>query len=113
MTYRKILQRRAVKNSEVKALKKFTPYDVIVSPLITEKTYKLWDSSNKYFFRVHAEANKNDVKQAIKYIYDVTPKSVNIINVVFKGRSQRKLVRRAYKKAIVTLNEKDKIDILK
>ncbi len=113
MTFRKKLQRRAVKNTEVKAMKKFTPYDVIVAPVMTEKSYKQWDSSNKYFFRVHLEANKNDVKEAIKYIYNVTPLKVNIINVVFKGRSQRKLVRRAYKKAIVTLAEKDKIDILK
>ena len=53
----------------------------------------------------------NDVKEAIKYIYNVTPTGVNIINVVFKWRSQRKLVRRAYKKAIVTLDKKDKIEL--
>ncbi len=111
MTYRAKLQRRAIKNTETKALKKFSPYDIILGPTVTEKTYKLQEDHNKYFFKVHKEANKNDVKEAIKYIYKVTPIKVNIVNVVFKWRMQRKLVRKAHKKAIVTLNKKDKIEI--
>jgi ribosomal protein L23 len=39
---------------------------------------------NKYCFKVHKDANKNDVKEAIKYIYKVTPLEVNIVNVAFK-----------------------------
>ena len=111
MTYRAKLQRRAIKNTETKALKKFSPYDIILWTMITEKSYKMQEDGNKYFFKVHKDANKNDVKEAIKYIYNVTPTGVNIINVVFKWRSQRKLVRRAYKKAIVTLDKKDKIEL--
>lgn len=111
MTYRAKLQRRAIKNTEAKALKKFSPYDIILWPTVTEKTYKLQEAQNKYFFKVHKDANKNDVKEAIKYIYNVIPTKVNIINVVFKGRMQRKLVRKAHKKAIITLNAKDKIEI--
>ena len=52
--------------------------------MITEKSYKMQEDGNKYFFKVHKDANKNDVKEAIKYIYNVTPTGVNIINVVFK-----------------------------
>ncbi len=111
MTYRAKLQRRAIKNTETKALRKFSPYDVILGPTVTEKTYKLQEEHNKYFFKVHKDANKNDVREAIKYIYNVTPTKVNIINVVFKSRMQRKIVRRAHKKAIITLNKKDKIEI--
>jgi large subunit ribosomal protein L23 len=111
MTYRAKLQRRAIKNTETKALKKFSPYDVLLGPTVTEKTYKLQEEHNKYFFKVHKDANKNDVKEAIKYIYNVVPTKINIINVVFKSRMQRKLVRRSHKKAIVTLNKKDKIEI--
>ena len=111
MTYRAKLQRRAIKNTETKALKKFSPYDIILWTMITEKSYKMQEDGNKYFFKVHKDANKNDVKEAIKYIYNVTPLSVNMINVAFKGRNQRKLVRRSHKKAIVTLNKKDKIEI--
>jgi len=111
MTYRAKLQRRAIKNTETKALKKLTPYDIILWPNITEKTYKLQEANNQYFFKVHKDANKNDVKQAIQYIYNVTPIWVNIVNVAFKWRNQRKLVRRAHKKDIVTLNKKDKIEL--
>ena len=111
MTYKAKLQRRATKNKEVSALKKFSPYDIILWPTITEKTHKLQEEHNKYFFKVHKDANKNDVKVAIKYIYNVTPLKVNIINVVFKWRNQRKLVRKSHKKAIITLNKKDKIEI--
>lgn len=111
MTYRVKLQRRAIKSTETKALKKFSPYEIILWPNITEKTYKLQEDSNKYFFKVYKDANKNDVKQAIKYIYNVTPIKINIVNVVFKSRNQRKIVRKAHKKAIITLNKKDKIEI--
>lgn len=111
MTYKAKLKRRAIKNTEAKALKKFSPYDIILWPTVTEKTYKLQEAQNKYFFKVHKDANKNDVKEAIKYIYKVIPTKVNIVNVVFKGRMQRKLVRKAHKKAIITLNTKDKIEI--
>jgi len=103
MTYKQILQARAKKTSETKALKKFSPYDILLAPLMTEKSHKEQADHNKYSFKVHTTANKNDVKQAVEFLYKVTPLDINIVNVVRKGRSQRKLVRRAYKKAIVTL----------
>ena len=111
MTYREKLQKKKKKNMETKALKKLSPYDIILWPNVTEKTYKLQETNNQYFFKVHKSANKNDVKQAIKYIYNVTPIGINIINVAFKWRNQRKLVRRSHKKAIITLNKKDKIEL--
>ena len=111
MTFRQILQARAKKSTQAKAIHKFGPYDVILSPLVTEKTHNQQAAENKYVFKVHADANKNDVKQAIEFLYKVTPLGVNIVSVVFKGRSQKKLVRKAYKKAIVTLWKKDKIEV--
>jgi large subunit ribosomal protein L23 len=111
MTFKEILQARAKKNVATKALKKFDPYEILVTPLVTEKSHKQQASDNKYSFKVHADANKNDVKQAVEFIYKVTPLDINIVNVVFKGRTQRKLVRKAYKKAIVTLGKKDKIEV--
>jgi ribosomal protein L23 len=44
-------------------------------------------------------------------LYKVHPEWVNIVNVVYKWRNQRKLVRKSYKKAIVTLSKKEKIDL--
>ena len=111
MTFRQKLQRRAIKNNEWKIIDKFWPYSVILSPIVTEKSYKDQESHNKYSFKVHKDANKTDVKKAIKYIYNIDTKKINIINVVFKWRMQRKLVRRAYKKVIITLSSKDKIEV--
>jgi ribosomal protein L23 len=72
---------------------------------MTEKVYKLAEKFNTYTFRVHNHANKNDVKLSLQALYNVKPKAVRIINVPYKGRMQRKLVRRAHKKAIVSLYE--------
>lgn len=110
MTFREKLQQRAKKNMAPKALKTFTPYDIILSPLLTEKTHTAQEV-HKYAFKVHGDANKNDVKQAIEYLYKVHPLKINMVNVPFKGRSQRKLVRADYKKAIITLSDKEKIEI--
>jgi ribosomal protein L23 len=84
MTFKKILQQRAKKNTSVKAIKKFSPYNVILAPMVTEKTYKQQESVNKYYFKIHADANKNDVREAIVYLYKVQPLKVNVVNVAFK-----------------------------
>ena len=110
MTFRQKLQQRAVKNASTKALKRFAPHDIILAPVLTEKTHGQQEA-HKYAFKVHKDANKNDVKQAITYLYHVNPIKINIVNVPFKGRSQRKLVRTDYKKAIVTLSENEKIEV--
>jgi len=111
MTFRQKLQRRAIKNTEAKALKSFSPYDVIVAPILTEKSHLSQEKGNKYSFKIIGEANKNDVKKSIEYLYKVSPIKVNIVSVPFKWRGQRKLVRSEYKKAIVTLSENDKIEL--
>ncbi|MEI7477873.1 MAG: 50S ribosomal protein L23 [bacterium] len=108
MAYIDILRKRAKKDSAVKALSKLDPHAVIIAPVLTEKAYKGADSEKKdvekkYVFKVHADANKIDVKQSILHIYGVQPKGVNLLWVTEKGRQNRKLVRRAYKKAIVTI----------
>ena len=84
MTYKQILQARAKKNVTAKALKKISPYEVIASPLVTEKTHKQQESTNKYTFKIHKDANKNDVRQAIEFIYKISPERVNVVSVVFK-----------------------------
>lgn len=110
MTFKEKLQRRARKNTAVKALVKFSPYDIILAPVLTEKTYKQQEVANKYVFKVHNDANKNDIDAAIQYLYKVTPVKINVVNVVFKGRERRKMVRRAFKKAVVTLAKDQKIE---
>ena len=111
MTFKDTLRQRAKKVSSTKVLNKIGLFDVILAPIFTEKTYKQQESVNKYYFKVHKDANKNDVRDAVIYLYKVTPLKINVLNVVFKWRGQRKLVRKSYKKAIITLNKKDKIEI--
>lgn len=65
----------------------------------------------KYSFKVHADANKIDVKNAIQTVYNVSPAAVNISRVKEKGRANRSLVRRSYKKAVVALKKGDKISL--
>ena len=84
MTFKKILQQRAKKSVATKAIKKFSPYDILLAPMVTEKTYKQQESVNKYYFKVHADANKNDVKEAILYLYKVTPLKINVVNTSSK-----------------------------
>ena len=109
--YRQKLVARARKNASPKLVGKVSLYDIIIKPLFTEKTMKLKDSQNKYFFVVDGRASKNDVKIAIEQIYGVKPVNVNTVNMPLKKRFNR-MVRRAYKKAIVTLKDGDKISVV-
>lgn len=77
---------------------------VIVKPLVTEKSATL-ASSNQYVFVVTKKANRVEVRSAIKAMYGITPTSVNIQN--YKGKKvrfgRRRGKRKDWKKAIVTL----------
>ena len=86
-----------------------TPYDVILKPVISEKSME--DAQNKkYTFKVATDANKTEVKHAVEEIFDVEVKKVNIMNVVGKEKRMGRNVgmTAATKKAIVTLTEKSK-----
>ena len=111
MTFREIRQKRAKKQLAVKVLDYLPPHAVLIAPIVTEKTYKQQEDANVYAFKVHSDANKNDIKKAIVLLYNVSPVSVCVSRVPYKGRMQRKLVRRAYKKATITLDKKDKIEV--
>jgi large subunit ribosomal protein L23 len=78
--------------------------EVIVKPLVTEKSATL-SAVNQYVFIVKKEANRIQIRSAIKVMYGVTPTSVNIQNYSGKevrfGRRRGK--RKDWKKAIVTL----------
>lgn len=84
-----------------------TPYQVIDTIILTEKSTALQESG-KFTFRVHPEANKVQIRQAIEVIYpEVKVKSVNVMTYSGKlrraGRTQTMGFRPDWKKAIVTL----------
>ncbi|MET7243181.1 50S ribosomal protein L23 [Methylobacterium sp. EM32] len=87
-------------------------YDVIVSPVITEKATNL-SELNKVVFRVAPKATKPQIKEAVEKLFEVKVKSVNTLTTkgkskMFRGqRGQRSDV----KKAIVTLEEGQSIDV--
>ena len=86
---------------------------VLIKPLLTEKTSLLKEGAQQVTFFVHPAANKIEIKRAVEKAFDVTVQAVNVVN---KGTVSRKrqgrVVGRApgYKKAYVTLAQGDKIE---
>ena len=87
------------------------PRDVLIRPLITEKTSMMMQE-NKYAFQVALNANKVEIRQAVEQIFDVKVLSVNTVRVLGKikrmGRTKKK--KNNYKKAIVKLAEGQTIE---
>jgi large subunit ribosomal protein L23 len=93
-----------------------TIYDVLVRPLITEKSSYQSGKLNQYSFVVANKATKTLVKDAVETLFDVNVVRVNIINAPAKrgrrARSRRLLVRRpGFKKAIITLADGETLEI--
>lgn len=101
-----------VKKSPIKT-KIGETYKILKEPHISEKATQLSDK-NKYAFKVYPWANKEEIKKAIKDLYGVRVKDINIINIKPKTRTLRNIegTKTGYKKAIVTLEQGDKIEIM-
>ena len=90
------------------------PRDVIIEPIVSEKSYAL-SETGAYTFRVHASASKPEIHDAIEKIFNVKVEKVNTLN----RKGKRKLNRRTgvlgsrpdTKRAIVTLAEGQTIDL--
>ena len=87
-------------------------YDIIVAPVITEKSQRI-SEMNQVVFRVRGDATKPEIKTAVEKLFSVKVESVNTLNVKgkvkrFRGRVGR---RSDYKKAVVTLAEGQSIDV--
>ena len=89
-----------------------TNHDVILSPVITEKSTLLTEV-NQVVFRVTADATKPKIAKAVAELFKVKVKSVNTVTVKGKTKAARgrPYKRSDYKKAIVTLEEGQQIDI--
>jgi len=85
------------------------PRDIILAPVVSEKSYGLL-GSGRYTFLVHPDANKTQVKIAIEQIFDVKVTSVNTLNRTGKRKRTRSGygVRKSTKRAIVTLSPDSK-----
>lgn len=86
---------------------------LVKKPIITEKVTML-SHLGKYSFLVDSSANKSEVKKVVEAVYKVKVNDVNILNVKPKKRRLGRTlgVKPGYKKAIVTLQSGQKLDIL-
>ena len=88
------------------------PNEVLLAPVVSEKSYELLEQ-RKYAFRVHPDAHKTQVRQAVEELFNVREQGVNIVKVQPKPK-RRGLTRGqkpGWKKAIVQLREGETIEI--
>ena len=95
---------------------------IIIKPLIGEKATRFIESERKYVFQIDTRANKIDIKRAVQSKFDVEVLKVGVMN--YKGKKKNTSVRSngkvlrtsgfraSWKKAIVTLKEGFKIDLM-
>jgi large subunit ribosomal protein L23 len=91
------------------------PFDIIRTVRLTEKSTVLTDKGNKYVFEVNPAANKLEIKEAIESLFQKKVVSVNTANYAGKKKRERRADfgrRPHWKKAIVTLKEGEKLDLV-
>ena len=88
-------------------------YQIIKKPVMSEKASDAMQVRNAYTFRVPLDANKTEIRDAVQRLFDVKVKSVNTLNR--KGKIKRfrgvRGRRQDVKKAVVTLEEGQSIDV--
>ncbi len=115
-------KKKAVKAEPVKEEKKTFPkptahdFEVIIEPLITEKTMALMQNANKVTVKVLGSANKIEIKAAFEHIFQVKVTDVKVVNQIAKkttrgGRYAGTIS--GFKKAVVSVAEGSAIDLFK
>ena len=91
---------------------KFNIYDKILSPVVTEKSTNM-SELNKVTFKVPLSSNKKSLKKSIEKLFKVNVTKVNIVNKKTRIKVSRgkKVKKKGYKKAIVTLKKGQNIDL--
>jgi large subunit ribosomal protein L23 len=88
------------------------PNEVLLAPVVSEKSYSLI-ADRKYSFRVHPEAHKTQIRQAVEELFQVKVERVNISHVQPKPKRRGTIrgTKPGWKKAIVQVREGDTIEI--
>jgi len=95
-------------------------YDVILAPVVTEKSNEQAESGNTYTFIVAGDANKIEIGKAVERLWDVTVLGVRTMR--YSGKARRSFLgrmsknpnkgrRASYKKAVVRLKDGDRIEL--
>jgi large subunit ribosomal protein L23 len=92
--------------------------EVIIRPVVSEKSLDLTKSGNKYTFAVHKDANKEQIAEAVQELFKVGVIDVNVLTTKSKAKQGRwrrrtRILGRTtpWRKAVVTLKAGDKIEI--
>lgn len=106
-------KKKTVSSKQIKKKKYAQAHRILKEPHISEKSTRL-GSQNQYTFKVWPQSNKSEIKKAVEKIWGVDVEKVRIVNIPSKkrrlGRTEGR--RPGFKKAIVTLKEGQKIDVL-
>jgi len=88
-------------------------HDIILAPVVSEKSYQLIEELNAYTFEVDPRSNKEEIRDAIEEIFEVKVVKVNTMNRKGKRKRQGYKIgkRKDTKRAVVTLAEGDSIDL--
>jgi large subunit ribosomal protein L23 len=88
------------------------PNEVLLAPVVSEKSYSLI-TDRKYTFKVHKDAHKTQVRQAVEELFGVKVQAVNMVKVQSKPKRRGMIRGRkpGWKKAIVQLREGETIEI--
>lgn len=89
------------------------PHQVIIRPVISEKSYNLIETEGQYTFQVDKRANKNQIKQAVELAFDVKVHKVNTANMKSKPKRQGLTRGRTanWKKAVIRLQAGERIEL--
>jgi large subunit ribosomal protein L23 len=89
------------------------PRAVLLAPVVSEKSYGLIADRRKYTFKIHPDAHKTQVRQAVERVFGVNVVAVNVSSVPAKPkrRGMTKGHRAGWRKAVVTLAEGQTIEI--
>jgi large subunit ribosomal protein L23 len=85
---------------------------VVLAPIVSEKSYEA-STRGTYTFRVHPDAHKTQIRQAVEQLFDVKVQRVNVIKVAAKPKRRGLFrgTRPGWKKAVVQLRAGDTIEI--
>jgi large subunit ribosomal protein L23 len=89
------------------------PNEVLLAPVVSEKSYEQIEAARRYSFRVHPDAHKTQIRQAVEELFDVHVERVNVIQVRPKPK-RRGFVRGrkpGWKKAVVQIRVGESIEI--
>ena len=88
------------------------PSEVLIRPVVSEKSYQQI-AQNQYTFRVHQDAHKTQIRQAVEELFEVKVERVNIVKVQAKPKRRGRSLgsKKGWKKAVVQLRKGDSIEI--